>query len=142
LHPSILDDLGLVASLRDLCKQFSKRNPETALEFTDNALGAVVPLEIASCVYRVAQEGLNNIASHARARRVSVVLSRLDGTLKLTTTDDGAGFDPAVVKGLGRLGLIGMEERAHLVKGELSIYSQPDRGTQIALQIPLTAATL
>ena len=75
LHPSMLDDLALAASLHELCRQFSGRNPETVLEFTDNALGAIVPLEVASCVYRVAQESLNSIASHAGAKHVSVLLS-------------------------------------------------------------------
>jgi len=137
LHPSVLDDLGLVASLRDLCKQFSERATDITLKFTDVALPAAVPREVASCLYRVAQQGLQNIAEHANAKRVSVALRLQKGTLGLTIADDGAGFDPKAVKGRGGLGLIGMEERARLVNGKLSIVSKPGRGTRIALEVPL-----
>ena len=79
LHPSVLDDLGLVASLRDLCKEFSERAKDIALEFTAAALPASVPREVASCLYRVAQESLQNIAKHAKAKHVSVALALQKG---------------------------------------------------------------
>jgi len=85
LHPSILDDLGLVASLRDLCKQFSARARDITLEFNDVAVLAPVPREVASCLYRVAQESLQNIAKHAGAKHVSVTL-----TLKNQTAADNS----------------------------------------------------
>jgi signal transduction histidine kinase len=141
LHPSVLDDLGLVASLRDLCKQFSERATDMTVKFTEVALPAPVPREIASCLFRVAQESLQNIVNHARAKRVSVALTLQKGNLGLTVADDGVGFDPKAVKGRGGLGLIGMEERAHLVNGKLSIASQPGRGTRIALEVPLPAGS-
>jgi PAS domain S-box-containing protein len=140
LHPSVLDDLGLVASLRDLCKRFSEATDVT-LKFVDVALPAAVPREVASCLYRVAQESLQNIARHANAKHVSVALTLQKKTLGLTVTDDGWGFDPAVVKGRGGLGLIGMEERARLVNGKLSIVSRPGNGTRIALEVPLPAGS-
>ncbi|MGA2713603.1 MAG: chemotaxis protein CheB [Bryobacteraceae bacterium] len=141
LHPSILDDLGLVASLRDLCKQFSERATDIRLKFTDVVLPASVPREVASCLYRVAQESLQNIAKHANAKRALVALTLQKGTLGLKIADDGAGFDPTVVKGRGGLGLIGMEERARLVNGKLSIVSRPGRGTRIALEVPLPSGS-
>ena len=142
LHPSILDDLGLVASLRSLCKEFSARSKDTKLEFSGATLPASLPREVASCLYRIAQESLHNITKHANAKRVSVALGFRKGTVKLTIADDGAGFDPAAVKGRGGLGLIGMEERARLVKGKLSIAAQPGHGTRITIEVPLPGGRL
>lgn len=138
LHPSVLDDLGIVASLRALCKEFSKREG-VGLEFTSGALPGAVPREVASCLYRVAQEGLQNIAKHSNAKHVTVALAFEQGTVTLSIADDGFGFDPEAVKGQGELGLIGMEERARLVDGTVSIVSQPGHGTRIALVVPLSA---
>ena len=140
LHPSILDDLGLVAALRDLCRQFSERNPDIALTFDDDAPLPPIPVEIASCLYRVAQESLTNILKHAGAKRVFIGLAPGQGTVELTIEDDGAGFEQQAVKGRGGLGLISMEERARLVNGNLSIASHPGGGTRIALKVPLGLA--
>jgi signal transduction histidine kinase len=129
--------LGLVASLRDLCEQFSERNPSIALKFTGEVLPAVVPREASSCLYRVTQEALQNIAKHSDAKHVSVALCCQKGSVLLSLEDDGVGFDPEVVRGEGGLGLISMRERAHLVKGKLAITSQPGHGTQLTLSIPL-----
>ncbi len=141
LHPSILDDLGLVASLASLCKQFSKRE-RMPVEFTHAALPGALPLESASCLYRVAQESLTNIAKHSRAKHVSVQLGFEHGKIALAVTDDGVGFDLETVKGRGGLGLIGMEERARLVNGKLSIASRPRQGTKISLNVPMPPETL
>ncbi len=136
LHPATLDDLGLVAAVRSLCKSFSGQ-AETAVEFTDAALPASVPREVANCVYRIAQQCLQNTAQHAEARHVSVTLTGQQGRLLLTVADDGIGFDLEAVRGRGGLGLIGMEERARLVNGKLSIETRLGRGTRIALEVPL-----
>jgi PAS domain S-box-containing protein len=142
LHPSVLDDLGLETSLRDLCKRFSETSRGVALEFTGISLPAPVPRAVASCLYRVAQEGLNNIARHSGARRVSVALSLRCGSILLEIVDDGAGFEAAAARGYGGLGLIGMEERTRLVQGKLSIESRPGHGTRIELQVPLPVGAL
>jgi len=142
LHPSVLDDLGLVASLRDLCKEFSERATNVALEFTEVALPASVPREVASCLYRIARESLQNIAQHASAKHVSVALNLQKGTVVLAIADDGVGFDQEAVKGRGGLGLIGMEERARLVDGKLSIVAQPGHGTRIAVEVPWLPSSL
>ena len=141
LHPSVLDDLGLVASLRALCKEFSEREC-IPVEFNNGGPPGSVPSEVASCLYRVAQESLQNIAKHASAKHVSVVLTLRKATVLLTIADDGAGFDQEAVKGRGRLGLIGMEERARLVNGNLYIAAQPGQGTRIVLEVPLAANSL
>jgi two-component system CheB/CheR fusion protein len=137
LHPSVLDDLGVVASLRDLCRRFSDKAKDVALKFTSGAMPASMPREVASCLYRVAQQSLENIARHAGAANVSVALAANKGKVTLKIADDGAGFDPETVKGRGGLGLVGMQERARLVNGNLSIAARPGHGTRIALVIPL-----
>ena len=136
LHPSVLDDLGLVASLRSLCAEFSGRKGPKA-EFTYETLPGAVPREIASCLYRVAQESLANIAKHSKAKHTTMALTAGEGTVMLAIADDGIGFDPAVVSGRGGLGLVGMKERARLVNGKLTIAAQPGHGTRIALEVPL-----
>ena len=137
LHPSVLDDLGLVASLRALCRDFSERNRDVDLKFSGAALPGPLPREAASCIYRVAQEGLRNIAQHSDAKHVSVALTYKKSAITLTIADDGVGFTQPAVAGRGGLGLIGMEERARLANGKLSITGRPGRGTRIALSIPL-----
>ena len=140
LHPSVLDDLGVVASLRALCKEVSDHSEGVAVQFRGGPLTAPLPREVASCLYRVAKESLQNLAKHARAKRATVSLTAQKGAVALTIKDDGEGFDMAAVKGGGGLGLVGMEERARLVDGNLTIKSAPGRGTRIALSIPLRRA--
>jgi signal transduction histidine kinase len=137
LHPSSLDDLGLAASLKSLCNEFSKQAANISLEFTSGAAKASVPREVASCLYRVAQESLQNITNHATAKHVSVALTLENGTVTLVIADDGAGFDLDAVKGRGGLGLIGMEERTRLVNGKLTIAAQPGRGVRVTVSVPL-----
>jgi signal transduction histidine kinase len=140
MHTGILDDLGLVASLKDLCSQFSERYPDIALDFEDSGLSASIPSEVASCLYRIAEQSLENIARHSRAKGVSVRLGFKKRSIALIIQDDGAGFDPRSIKGRGGLGLISMEERARLVKGKLTITAQLGYGTQISLEAPLPAS--
>jgi len=139
LHPSVLDDLGLVASLRVLCKQLTEREG-LAVKFHSGELPPVISREIASCLYRVAQESLHNVTRHASAKKVSVTISMKKDGIVLSVLDDGTGFEPAVARGSGGLGLIGMEERARLVKGELTIAAKPGTGTRITLHVPLPAS--
>jgi len=136
MHSSMLDDLGLVASLKDLCRQFSGNNPDIAVDFEASDLKASMPGEVASCLYRITEEGLQNIAKHSRAKSVSVRIDFKKRAVVLTIEDDGAGFNPKSVKGRG-LGLISMEERALSVEGRLTVTSQPDHGTRITLKLPL-----
>lgn len=141
LHPSVLDDLGLVASLRALCNEFSQQNPNIAVEFADGALPGPVPRAAASCLYRVAQASLQNAARHAHAKHVSLMLTLQKDTLGLTITDDGVGFDLKAVKGRSGLGLIGMEERVRLANGKLAITARPGHGTRIAVEVPFIAGS-
>ncbi len=140
LHPSILDDLGIVASLRSLCEAFSNEI-KIAVEISTIGLPGSVPRELASCLYRVAQESLQNVAKHASAKHVWFALTSRNKTLTLSIADDGIGFNLEAVKGHGGLGLITMEERARLVNAELSIRSKPGHGTRIAIEVPLPPPT-
>jgi PAS domain S-box-containing protein len=139
LHPSVLDDLGLETSLRDLCQRFSRKTGNIAVQFNSMKLPSPIPREIASCLYRIAQESLNNIAAHSGAKRASLELAAQDGTLRLTITDNGVGFDLSAARGQGGLGLISMEERSRMVNGKLTISTQPGSGTTIAVEVPLSS---
>jgi two-component system sensor histidine kinase UhpB len=141
LRPSALDDHGLRAALETQLKRFSARTGvEARLETAGDpdSLADVVQ----TAIYRVAQEALTNVTRHAGATVVELVVAEDDRGVELRVSDDGRGFDPAVlphVKSLtpGRgLGLIGMAERARLVGGELDVRSAPGGGTTIALRVP------
>jgi PAS domain S-box-containing protein len=134
LHPAILEDLGLVKALQQLCDDFSQSDG-VLVAFRIRGVLQPPSLEAASCVYRIAQEALNNIARHAQATRVAVLLAG-HRNLNLSIRDDGVGFDPAAVRGAGGLGLVSMEERARMAGGTLSVSAGPGRGTRVRLIIP------
>jgi signal transduction histidine kinase len=94
---------------------------------------------VALCLYRVAQEALHNIAQHARARRAEVALSRRDDLLELRIVADRQGFDLAAMQQRGGLGLISLDERVRLVQGGVQIVTEPRRGTELRVQVPLHA---
>jgi PAS domain S-box-containing protein len=136
LHPSILDDLGLVDALRSECASFSRREGIT-VDYRPETLPASIPRDIALCIYRVAQEALRNIAKHAGVNRARVALGGTPQEILLRVQDRGAGFDPDGQRSHPGLGLSSMEERAHLLQAELTVTSAPGQGTTIALRIPL-----
>jgi signal transduction histidine kinase len=136
LHPSILEDLGLVEALKSECERFSRTCPgrvETKVQDVPDT----VPRDTALCLFRVAQEGLRNIARHAGATRVQVGLRQLDDGLQLTVTDNGAGFDPAQHRAGASLGHAGMRQRVFLLGGTIEIDSSPGHGTVIFAWVPL-----
>ena len=110
LHPSILEDLGLTEALKSECERFSQTN-STQLETSVQDLPETLPHDVALCLFRIAQEGLRNIARHAGASQAEVRLQRLDGGLQLTVRDDGAGFDPAQHRTRPSLGHASMRQR-------------------------------
>ena len=138
LHPSILDDLGLPIALQRLVDDFTARSRIRG-SFGHRDVPPVVPQEIASCLYRVAQESLSNVARHASASRVDVELTRSQSELIVTITDNGVGFDSEQsLHGSHGLGLLGMKERVALVHGELLVSSAVGKGTrvQVAVLVP------
>ena len=140
LRPGVLDQLGLVAVLRDTGTKFAERTG-VPLQLACVQLAARLPADIELSLYRILQEALKNVEKHARASRVKVCLTKSDGIVQLTIKDDGTGFNPdrhpTGQKGKGGLGLLGMRERATSAGGTLKIKSSHRAGTEIAICIPL-----
>lgn len=136
LHPAILEHLGLPAALKSYCAEFSKREGIKVRFVGRDSLDSVPP-DVALCVYRIAQEGLRNVAKHSGARRATIVLAGVESGIRLTITDRGVSFNPETAKRKGGLGLLGMGERVRLLAGSLSIKSRPGDGTRIDVRIPL-----
>jgi two-component system, NarL family, sensor kinase len=138
LHPSILDDLGLVEALRSECASFSRRE-RIGVVYHPDEVQAGLSKDVALCVYRVAQEALRNVAKHAAVNEAWVTLRGAGRELVLDIEDRGVGFDAATQHAHPGLGLSSMEERAHLVRASLSVTSTPGRGTTVELRVPLSA---
>lgn len=136
-HPSILDDLGLTKAVRRLVDDFSASSGVRAVYVHHDPVSPV-PTDLATCVYRIAQESLNNVARHARASEVEVELICDEGRVTLSIRDNGIGFDPQQVSQMrGRLGVLSMKERVRLVRGTLDVTTAPGRGTHIEVDVPL-----
>jgi two-component system sensor histidine kinase UhpB len=135
LRPAVLDDHGLLPALHSQVRDFAERTGLAASFQTRGTMPQLTP-EQQLVIYRVTQEGLSNVAQHARAARVEVELSFVGRTV-LRIEDDGRGLPHA--NGAGRngggLGLTGMRERALLVGGRLSLWSAPSEGTRVEMTI-------
>jgi PAS domain S-box-containing protein len=135
LHPSVLDDLGLVEALKTECDRVA-RHGELRVDVEASAVPAAVPAEASLCLFRVAQEALSNAARHAHASAVTVLLSSRSTGLQLTVSDNGSGFDPERSRDHASLGLASMRERVRLLQGEFDIESAPGRGTTVVAWVP------
>ncbi len=136
LHPSILDDLGLIEALRSECAAFARRE-EIEVDYRPHELPAAVPSDVALCLYRVAQEALRNVAKHAAAAEVLVTLSAVGPEVVLRIEDRGVGFDPDNERNQPGLGLSSMTERVTLIQGRISVTSAVGRGTTVEVRTPL-----
>jgi two-component system sensor histidine kinase DegS len=139
LRPRIIDDLGLEAALEWLAEDLEKGlNIDARVEVTgiDRALSP----ETQIVLFRIAQEAANNIRKHAGATRVTIRVAGGDDRITMTVTDDGRGFEvPPRAEDMvrdGRLGLMGMYERARLLNGSLEIKSAPGKGTEVVVKLP------
>ena len=142
LRPTALDDLGLRAALANYIQDWSVRVSVSAELHTAGLTTDRLGSEIETTLYRIAQEALNNIAKHARAGHVEIILERRPDHVSLIVEDDGVGFDPGGVDADRRgFGLLGMQERAALVGATLQIESAPGEGTTILVRMPTTALT-
>ena len=135
LHPSILDDLGLVDALRSECASVTRREG-VAVAYRSDGVTAPLPKDVALCIYRVAQEALRNVVKHAGTEEARVSLIGSSRELILTVQDRGVGFDAAEVRSREGLGLSSMGERVRLVRGELSVHSEPGQGTTVTVRVP------
>jgi signal transduction histidine kinase len=140
LRPSSLDDLGLAAALRSHAQR-AANGTGIHVEFDTSGLSGRLPPQIETILYRIFQEALNNVIRHADATHVSVALSRRNHSVIGRICDNGRGFDPAAVRvtpdNPRGLGLLGMQERLAQCGGRLEINSQPGKGAELAVYIPL-----
>jgi two-component system, chemotaxis family, sensor kinase Cph1 len=135
LRPKALDDFGLVPALERLVHTFREATGvEVHLEarLPEERL----PAAIETTLYRTVQEGLTNVARHAGAHRVSILLVGRDGSITAVIEDDGHGFAPDDVAAAGGMGLDAMRERVALVDGRLQIESAPGGGTALVVEVP------
>lgn len=138
LHPSLLEHVGLEVAIRDHAAEFAKRTGLSVI-FTAREVPEGLSPEIATNLFRVMQESLQNVSKHAQATEVTIKLSGSAKGVGLSVRDNGKGFDiedrQARVRGLG---LLSMQERARLLGGFLRIHSFPHDGTKVCCWIPLT----
>jgi PAS domain S-box-containing protein len=140
LRPTALDDLGLRAALANYIQEWSRRTDIAAELHTSGLLDERLPSEVETALYRIAQEALNNVAKHSRARRVEIILERRTDCILLVLEDDGVGFEQPDSGAAGSgFGLVGMQERAALVGASLQVDSTPGKGTTILVRMPVRA---
>jgi len=139
LHPSVIEDLGLVEALRIECDRVTHQ-AVLRVSFDCDGVPRKLPPDAALCLFRVAQEALRNIVRHARASNVDVSISGKNRGIALAVHDDGAGFDTVREGKRASLGLASMRERVLLLGGRLVIESKPGHGTALFAWVPLKEA--
>ena len=139
LRPRVLDDLGLAAALERLTNEWQARH-KIPVDLLIHLGNERLPGSVETALYRIVQETLTNVARHARANSASVLIERRNGDVITVIEDDGEGFDVnenGLNQGGQRFGLLGMQERAELLGGRLTIESTPQLGTSVFVRIPL-----
>ena len=135
LRPGVLDDLGLVDALDWYTTDFERRT-EIICVFEYEKIPSLSET-VATAAYRITQEAITNVARHAFASRVEVMLKAQNATLILEVADDGCGFYSPDLSDSEGLGIAGMRERAALVNGTLEVVSQPEKGTRVCFKVPM-----
>lgn len=139
LRPLLLDDFGLVVAVRWYLDR-QARSCGVPADFTTHSLGEDdrFSSELETACFRIVQEAVTNVARHARASRISVMLGRVGQDLTLLISDDGAGFDMKALRtSAATLGLRSMEERVQAMGGSITIDSAPASGTAICARLPI-----
>ena len=136
LHPSKLTHLGLVTTVKSLCAELSE-GYGLNIEFRHAGVPATLAKDVSLCLYRIAQESLNNVIRHSGAKDALVELCGTEEKIELRISDSGRGFDVESARSKGGLGLLSMRERLRLVGGDISIRSQSSRGTEVNVSVPL-----
>ena len=136
LRPPMLDDFGLISSIRWFKEQYGSLNPELTTEMEITIEENMIPAQLKIVLFRIIQEAFTNIAKHSRAQTANLYLKQTENRLNLVIADDGAGFDPDAVDSNKELnkgfGIMSMKERAQLSGGNLTIDSDRGQGTIIA----------
>jgi signal transduction histidine kinase len=139
LRPPVLDDLGFVAAVRGLTRNLEEVGVETELQVSGSPYRLSPDEELV--LFRIAQEALNNVRRHANARQARVMVSFHRNSVQMVLEDDGRGFEApdrfVDLVASGKLGLIGMHERARILGGTLQIESQPGEGTRVIVDAPV-----
>jgi signal transduction histidine kinase len=133
LRPSMLDDLGLTAAIQWQAREVSRRTG-LAVKVSADAEADHLPEGLSICLYRVAQEALQNVVRHAQAKTVHIELKQEIDRLVLSVHDDGIGFDAENIRGLGT---VGMEDRLRQIGGVLRVASQPGKGATVVAEVPI-----
>ena len=136
LHPSILENLGLVTAVKSYCREVSEESG-VVVEFSGGSIPSFLPSEVSLSLFRVVQEALRNAVKYSGQKHFEVRLQEVSGQLELQVSDQGVGFDATKTKNGGGLGLVSMAERIYHVNGSFSIDSQPNAGTRICARVPL-----
>ena len=134
LHSSRLELLGIAGAMRHFCEEFAGQQ-KASVDFDACDLPDRMPSEVSLSLFRILQEALQNAAKHSGERHFHVNLWGARDQVHLIVKDNGRGFDLASARAGRGIGLVSMEERIRLVKGELSIESQPQRGTRIHARV-------
>ena len=134
LHSSTLDTLGLVIGLKSLCKEFGARQG-IEIDFTSEDIPRTVRPDVSLCLFRITQEGLQNLKKHSGAKTAQLSLRHMGDRLFLSLSDEGLGFDPNSLETSG-LGILSMRGRARVLGGEFEIHSKPGKGTRINVWVP------
>jgi len=139
LHPSSLEDLGIIATIRWFCRQFQTLYAGIRISTSLTVREDCIPLQLKTVLYRILQEALNNVAKHSGADRVCLQLEQVDDRLRLTIADNGRGLcknDPHSTETCGGFGLASMRERVEMTGGKLEIVSTVDNGTTLVATWP------
>jgi signal transduction histidine kinase len=137
LRPNVLD-LGLSAAVEWQISEF-RRRAGIDCEYVHQQTDIRVDDHCATALFRILQESLSNVVRHAHASNVCVTLALEAGTLKMTIADNGIGLPPSGRTKLGSFGLIGIEERIHILGGTFSLNSTPGKGTTISVTVPVAS---
>ena len=143
LRPSLLDDLGLLATISWFSREFGKLYPDLEIEQQLDVAEDEIPEMLKVVIYRVLQEAMNNVAKHSDAKRVRLHLVKQNNKIELSVADDGRGFDPAdkftETATVGGFGLQGMRDRTMLCDGKFEIASEKGKGTTVHISLPCDA---
>ncbi len=140
LHSSTLEALGLVTGLRSLCREFGAKQG-IELDFTSEDIPRSVRPDVALCLFRITQEGLQNLKKHSGTKKAQLSVRHMGDRLFLSLCDEGMGFDTNRMEKCG-LGILSMQGRARLLGGEFKIHSKPGEGTRIEVWVPLQPAQI
>ncbi len=141
LRPSILDDLGIVATLEWQSEEFQKRSG-IECTFSTNVNNINLPTDIATGFFRIFQESLTNVLRHSQATKVITQLLFKDNLVILNITDNGIGYNAAEIVNKKTLGLLGMKERTLMMNGSYEVSSKPGNGTKVIIVVPVQNLTL